>query len=114
MNTNFTVVGLTRLGINPKSAAPEAYALIPLVHLNCKRINRRYFNNQYTVVGKSNDCVGRYMQSFKLRDLQIPCQTLQKICISRHTDRGTNIKNTIGCFIFLSGAMVKKLQPSGS
>ena len=35
MNTNFKVIGLTRLGIKPESTAQETDASIPLGHLSC-------------------------------------------------------------------------------
>ena len=41
MNTNFKVIGLTRLGIKPESTAPEADALTtwPSELLNCDDAN---------------------------------------------------------------------------
>ena len=44
MNINFKVIGLTRLGIKPKSTAPEADALITR-YLYCKNSNQNNLTN---------------------------------------------------------------------
>ena len=56
MNTNFKVIGLTRLGIKPKSTAPEADALTTR-HLICseghtskKDLNGRTYPFFFTVI----------------------------------------------------------------
>ena len=51
MNTNFKVIGLIRLGIKPKSTAPEADALTTrpseLLSTKASRLRRLQLNDMY-------------------------------------------------------------------
>ena len=56
MNTNFKVIGLTRLGIKPKSTDPEADALTtPPSELYVLNSCVRFFNRKYKMLSHHKD-----------------------------------------------------------